>query len=301
MKNNLLGNSGIEVSEIALGCMSLPEDPQKAAAIIDEAIDHGVNYFDTADFYGKGKNEELVGAALGNRRGDIILASKVGNEWSQDSDEVQWNPGKDYIKAQIHHSLRRLQTDYLDLYQLHGGMITDNSEETIQAFEDLKQEGLIRAYGISSIRPNVIRRFLDTSDMSSIMMQYSLLDRRPEELLQGIGETGRSVVARGSLAKGLLTSEGITRAQKMDGYLQYDKQQLLQVLNKLSEVHDSVHALAIHSVLSSDTVAAAVTGASSPQQLRETLDAYQQSVSAEQIEQAKQITRLDRYEQHRDS
>ena len=300
MKYNTLGTSGLEVSEIALGCMSLPEDPKQAGAIIDEAMDNGVTYFDTADFYGKGKNEEIVGGALDNRRKDIILASKVGNEWSEDSDEVKWNPTKAYIKEQIHNSLRRLKTDYLDLYQLHGGMISDNSEETIEAFEELKKEGLIRAYGISSIRPNVIRRFLNNSEIASIMMQYSLLDRRPEEFLPEIGQTGRSVVARGSLAKGLLTAEGFTRAEKMGDYLQYGPDQLTATLKKLSAIHDNIHALALHSVLSDSTVAAAVTGASSPGQLHETLLAYQQTVTAQQVEEAKKATRLDRYEQHRD-
>ncbi|MBU9672008.1 aldo/keto reductase [Planococcus sp. CP5-4] len=300
MKYNTLGTNGFEVSEIALGCMSLPEDPKQAGAIIDEAMDNGVTYFDTADFYDKGKNEEIVGGALGKRRKDIILASKVGNEWSEESDEVKWNPTKAYIKEQIHNSLRRLQTDYLDLYQLHGGMITDNSEETIQAFEELKKEGLIRSYGISSIRPNVIRRYLNNSEIASIMMQYSLLDRRPEEFLTEIGQSGRSVVARGSLAKGLLTAEGLTRAEKMGDYLQYGTGQLKATLKKLSATHDNIHALALHSVLSDSTVAAAVTGASSPKQLRETLQAYQQPVSRQQIEEAKKATRLDRYEQHRD-
>ncbi|MFP3321971.1 aldo/keto reductase [Planococcus sp. SIMBA_160] len=300
MKYNTLGTSGLEVSEIALGCMSLPEDPKQARAIIDEALDHGITYFDTADFYGKGKNESIVGDALGDRRKDIILASKVGNEWSEDSDEVNWNPTKAYIKKQIHHSLRRLNTDYLDLYQLHGGMISDDSEETIEAFEELKQEGLIRAYGISSIRPNVIRRFLNNSEIASIMMQYSLLDRRPEEFLPEIGQAGRSVVARGSLAKGLLTAEGAKRAEKMGDYLQYGPGQLSAVLNNLSSIHDNVHALALHSVLADRTVSAAVTGASSPEQLQDTLRAYQQAVSPEQIDEAKKATRLDRYEQHRD-
>ncbi len=300
MKYNTLGTSRFEVSEIALGCMSLPEDPKQARAIIDEAMDNGVTYFDTADFYGKGKNEEIVGGALSNRRKDIILASKVGNEWSEESDEVKWNPTKAYIKEQIHNSLRRLKTDYLDLYQLHGGMISDDSEETIEAFEELKKEGLIRAYGISSIRPNVIHRFLTDSEMASIMMQYSLLDRRPEEFLPEIGQSGRSVVARGSLAKGLLTAEGFTRAEKMGDYLQYNSNQLTDTLKKLSAIHDNIHALALHTVLSDSTVAAAVTGASSPEQLRETLQAYQQPVSTQQIEEAKKATRFDRYEQHRD-
>ncbi|RAZ70137.1 aldo/keto reductase [Planococcus maitriensis] len=300
MKYNTLGTSGFKVSEIALGCMSLPEDPKQAKAIIDEAMGNGVTYFDTADFYGKGKNEEIVGDALGNRRKDIILASKVGNEWSEESDEVKWNPSKAYIKEQIHHSLRRLKTDYLDLYQLHGGMISDNSEETIEAFEDLKKEGLIRAYGISSIRPNVIRRYLKNSEIASIMMQYSLLDRRPEEFLPEIGKTGRSVLARGSLAKGLLTAEGLNRAEKMGDYLQYGQDQLMATLKQLVDIHDNVHALALHSVLSNETVSAAVTGASSLGQLRETLQAYQQPVSAQQIEEANKATRQDRYEQHRD-
>src|SRR5690606_15127708 len=150
MKKVQLGNSSLEVSRIALGCMSLPEDAKEAKAIVDEALDLGINYFDTADLYGKGKNEEIVGDALGKRRTDIILATKVGNQWDQHTDEVSWNPSKAYITSQVHDSLRRLKTDYIDLYQLHGGMITDPAEETIEAFESLKKEGLIREYGISS-------------------------------------------------------------------------------------------------------------------------------------------------------
>lgn len=300
MKHNKLGNSGLEVSQIGLGCMTLPQEPKAAEAIIDEAIANGINYFDTADFYGKGANEKLLGEALGKRRKEIILASKVGNEWSRETDEVNWNPSKPYIKEQIHHSLRRLKTDYLDLYQLHGGMITDHSEETVEAFEELKKEGLIRAYGISSIRPNVIRRYLAISEIDSIMMQYSLFDRRPEELLPEIHNAGPSVVSRGSLAKGLLTREGLARAEKMGDYLQYDRDGLLQTLNKLSEIHSNIHALAIHSVLANPAIASAVTGASSAGQLQETINAYHQKVSAEQIVEAKKATRLDRYDEHRE-
>src|SRR5690606_28461271 len=112
---------------------------------------------------------------------------------------------------------------------------------------DLKKEGLIRAYGISSIRPNVIRRYLKNSEIASIMMQYSLLDRRPEEFLPEIGKTGRSVLARGSLAKGLLTAEGLNRAEKMGDYLQYGQDQLMATLKQLVDIHDNVHALALHS------------------------------------------------------
>ncbi|MGH2317560.1 aldo/keto reductase [Planococcus sp. SE5232] len=300
MKKNFLGTSEIEVSEIGLGCMSLPTDAKEAGIIVDEAIAQGINYFDTADLYNKGINEEVVGKALKDHRKNIVLATKVGNEWSAQSDEVKWNPSKAYIKEQIHASLKRLQTDYIDLYQLHGGMITDETEETIEAFEELKEEGLIRAYGISSIRPNVIKRFLEKSDISSIMMQYSLLDRRPEELLDRIGQAGKSVVTRGSLAKGLLTGEGLQRAGKMDGYLGYGAEELKTTLHKLSAVHDNLHALALQSVLQHDTVSSVVAGASSADQLKATIKAYDTPVSPEQIKEAKALTRQDIYQDHRE-
>jgi aryl-alcohol dehydrogenase-like predicted oxidoreductase len=300
MKKKQLGNSGLQVSEIGFGCMSLPFDLQEAKAIIREAIDHGINYFDTADLYNKGKNEELVGELLKGSRQDIVLATKVGNQWHTDSDEVKWNATKPYIMEQVHNSLLRLQTDYIDLYQLHGGMITDNAEETIDAFESLKKEGLIRAYGISSIRPNVIRRFLKESDIASIMMQYSLLDRRPEEYLDEIGAASRSVVTRGSLAKGLLTNEGLKRAQNANGYLTYREEELTSTVQQLMEVHPNLHALAIHSVLENPTVASVVAGASSASQLKDTLTAYKTAVSPEQIEQARRLTKQDRYTEHRE-
>lgn len=300
MKKNRLGNSSLEVSEIALGCMSLPNNAKEAQAIVDEALNHGINYFDTADLYGNGQNEEIVGQTLGSRRQDIILATKVGNQWDQNSDQVTWNPSKPYITSQVHESLRRLKTDYIDLYQLHGGMITDPSEETIDAFETLKKEGLIREYGISSIRPNVIKRFLENSAIVSIMMQYSLLDRRPEEFLGEIGDAGRSVVTRGTLAKGLLTSEALERAKKNGDYMEYNQKNLEKLLKELLSIELNLNSLALHAVLQHDTVASVVAGASSPAQIRDTITAYEASISDEQIDQAKRITLQAKYNQHRE-
>lgn len=300
MKKRYLGTSRIQVSEIGFGCMSLPTNEKDAGRIVDEAISQGINYFDTADLYDRGKNEEIVGNVLKQHRNDIVLATKVGNQWSNDSEEVQWNPSKDYIKKQIHESLKRLQTDYIDLYQLHGGMITDNASETIEAFEDLKKEGLIREYGISSIRPNVISRFLTESDLTSIMMQYSLLDRRPEEWLDTIQQSGGSVVTRGTLAKGLLTAEGLERANKTDGYLTYDSKNLKDTLQKLITIHSNLHALSLHSILQHQAIGSVVTGASSPEQIKSTIKAYETTISQEQVEQAKAVTRQDVYKEHRD-
>jgi len=299
MKKRQLGISGLAVSEIGFGCMSLPTDEKDAGRIVDEAIAHGINYFDTADLYDKGENEKVVGKVLKHHRNDIILATKVGNQWQTNTDEVQWNPSKDYIKKQIHTSLKRLQTDYIDLYQLHGGMITDNSIETIEAFEELKKEGLIRAYGISSIRPNVINRFLTESEIASIMMQYSLLDRRPEELLDMIHQSGRSVVTRGTLAKGLLTAEGLERANQTNGYLNYESDELKNTLQQLMSIHNNLHALSVHSVLQHKAIGSVVTGASSPEQIKSTIKAYETTVTQDQLEQAKTVTRQDVYKEHR--
>ena len=134
-------------------------------------------------------------------------------------------PKSTYTEA-VKKSLTRLGTDYIDLYQLHGGTMEDDIDETIDAFESLKKEGLIRQYGISSIRPTVIKRFLEKSSAVSVMMQYSLLDRRPEEWFPMIHEAGASVITRGTIAKGLLTSEGLSRVEKTNGFVDYDANEL---------------------------------------------------------------------------
>ncbi|CEG22556.1 General stress protein 69 [Planococcus massiliensis] len=300
MKKRTLGTSNIQVSEIGFGCMSLPQELQEAQAIIDAAVSSGINYFDTADLYNKGRNEELVGKLLKPHRQHVVLATKVGNQWNPDSEEVKWNATKPYILEQVHNSLRRLQTDYIDLYQLHGGMITDSIDETIEAFEALKKDGLIREYGISSIRPNVIMQYLEKSDIRSIMMQYSLLDRRPEEYLEEIQKAGRSVVTRGSLAKGLLTNEGIARAMKTGSYMAYQERELTKTIKQLMEIHPNLHALSLHSVLKQPAIASIVAGASSPSQIEDTVKAYETTVSPEQIKEALSRTKQGRYQEHRD-
>ena len=191
---------------IGLGCMSLPvNDEQKSIRLLHHAFDLGLRFLDTADIYDHGMNETIIGKAIQNRRSDILLATKVGNQIRHDASGWAWNPRKEYIIKAVDESLRRLRTTYIDLYQLHGGTIDDPIDESIEAFELLKSSGKIRGYGISSIRQNVISEYVKRSQISSVMLQYSLLDRRPEEqLLPLLEENGISVLARGSLAKGLL-------------------------------------------------------------------------------------------------
>ena len=245
MKKREIGKSGLFVSELGLGAMSLPNDVNEVKNIIDAALYAGINFIDTADLYDAGKNEELVGNALKGRRENVILATKVGNKLNPDGNGWTWDPSKKHITEAIKKSLTRLGTDYIDLYQLHGGTMEDDAEETIDAFEGLKKEGLIRQYGISSIRPTVIKRFLEKGSVISVMMQYSLLDRRPEEWFSQIKDLGASVITRGTLAKGLLTSEGLLRAKSSKGFVDYDAEQLMQSVQNLVNATDDLHAAAI--------------------------------------------------------
>lgn len=211
MLYHTLGRSALRVSEVAFGGMSLQGDEGNNIRLLHQALAGGINFFDTADLYDKGGNESLFGKAFHDRRDQVVIASKVGNQLRADGSGWDWNPGKDYILNAVEDSLRRLQTDHIDLYQLHGGTLDDPTDETISAFEQLQQQGKIRYYGISSIRPNVIRAWVERSNMVSVMMQYSLLDRRPEETVLGLLEANNvGVLARGSVAKGLLAGKPAT-------------------------------------------------------------------------------------------
>ena len=115
------------------------------------------------------------------KRSEVILCTKVGNVWNPEGQGWHWDASKKHILQAVESSLSRLQTDHIDLYLLHGGTIEDPIDETIEAFELPKQQGKIKHYGISSIRPNVIREYVKRPCIVSVMRQYSLLDRRSEE------------------------------------------------------------------------------------------------------------------------
>lgn len=301
MRTNRLGSSALYVSEIGLGCMSLGTDEGQAVKLIHEALDQGVNFLDTADLYDEGRNEELVGKAVQGRREEVIIATKVGNRRVQGQDGWVWDPSKDYIKSAVKDSLRRLGTDYIDLYQLHGGTLDDPIEETIEAFEELKQEGWIRYYGISSIRPNVIREYVSRSNIVSVMSQYSMLDRRPEEaVLDLLAENGISAIARGPVARGILSDRGQAKAEK--GYLDYSKNELLDILRRLEEYGngtDLTHT-AIRYALGHAAVACTIPGASSLEQLLHNIAAGKmEELSPQDTQTIQAITRANQYEAHR--
>jgi aryl-alcohol dehydrogenase-like predicted oxidoreductase len=230
MLRRRLGRSGLEVSVVGFGCMSLGGDHSANERLIHAALDRGIDFFDTADLYEQGENEASLGRALQGRRHRAVVATKVGNQWRPDGSGWDWNPRKSYIKQAVRGSLRRLRTDCIDLYQLHGGTVDDPIDEAIEAFEELRDAGAIRHYGISSIRPNVIDEWVQRSRLTSVMTQYSLLDRRPEEECLGLlGDRHVGVVVRGGLAKGLLASKPATE------YLDHDRHAVEAAQVRLAE------------------------------------------------------------------
>ncbi|RNI30582.1 aldo/keto reductase [Rufibacter latericius] len=297
MNYKQLGTSNLLVSEISFGCMSLAGEEKGNLHLLHQAQENGINFFDTADLYEKGKNEEIVGKAFKDRRNQVILATKVGNQWRPDGSGWDWNPTKAYILDAVEQSLRRLQTDYIDLYQLHGGTIDDPIDETIEAFELLKQQGKIRHYGISSIRPNVIREYVKRSSMVSVMMQYSLLDCRPEEqMLDLLQQHQIGVLARGSLAQGLLLGK------TPKPYLAHTALEVTQAAEALKAIvgEEKIQEGAVQYVLHHPAVTSAVLGIRTGKHLDQALSVGEApAISDETIRSLRIQIPPALYEQHR--
>ncbi|MDX5417945.1 MAG: aldo/keto reductase [Hymenobacteraceae bacterium] len=298
MKFKQLGESDLEVSEVSFGCMSLGTSHLDNAELLHSALDKGINFFDTADLYDKGLNEETVGRAFAGIRKEVIIATKVGNQWRPDGSGWDWNPTKAYILQAVEASLLRLQTNYIDLYQLHGGTIDDPIDETIEAFELLKQQGKIRHYGISSIRPNVVREYVKRSGIASVMLQYSLLDRRPEEaVLDLLHKQGIGVLARGSLAQGLLAGKP---AKPYLGYTLEEVGKAAKAVQTVAGAKRKSAEAALRYTLHHPAVSAAVLGIRTSEQLEEALQAGASApLLAEEIKMLQQTLPANRYEQHR--
>lgn len=292
-----LGKSNLQISCIGFGSMSLkPGDPANETTL-HQAVDSGINYFDTADLYDKGANEELIGNTFKQKRSRIILATKVGNQWKEDASGWTWNPRKEYILKAIENSLKRLQTDHIDLYQLHGGTIDDPIDETIEAFELLVAQGKIRYYGISSIRPNVIRYWAQHSNLTSVMMQYSLLDRRPEEeCLELLKQNNIGVLARGTVAGGLLVHKP---AKPYLNYSADEVEKAASAVRSISDKNRKPSQTAIQYVLHHPGITSAVVGIRTTDQLKEAVESINESLPEKDVEILKNAILPNRYTEHR--
>ncbi|MBX2841000.1 MAG: aldo/keto reductase [Flammeovirgaceae bacterium] len=293
-----LGNSDLYVSKISFGCMSLGNDHSKNADILYSALDNGINLFDSADLYQNGGNEISLGKAFQGLRDKVLIATKVGNQMKPDGSGWDWNPSKAYILKAVEKSLKRLKTDYLDLYQLHGGTTDDPIDETIEAFEQLKTEGKIRYYGISSIRPNVIREYVKRANITSVMMQYSIMDRRPEETcLDLLLKNNIGVLSRGGVAKGLL----IDKPSKP--YLNYSEGDVNKLQLEIKELIDSKKSpahLAIQFVLKHPALTSVVSGIRTNDQLMDLVKIFEvPRMEGEEYSRLQNILPINVYEQHR--
>lgn len=293
-----LGKSSLTISRIGFGCMSLQMEQSGNRRLLHKAVDCGINYFDTADLYDGGENEKLLGKLLKEKRKQVIIATKVGNQLRADNSGWDWNPSKTYIISAVEKSLQRLQTDYIDLYQLHGGTINDPINETIEAFELLVEQGKIRYYGISSIRPNVIKEYVNRSQIASVMMQYSLLDRRAEETcLPLLEQNNIGVLARGSVAGGLLAGK------PAKPYLDYTEQQAARAADAIRKVagrQRSLAATAIGFTLHQPAITAAVVGIRTEHQLQEAIAALAMpALTSDEIRQLHESLPVNTYSQHR--
>jgi aryl-alcohol dehydrogenase-like predicted oxidoreductase len=213
--------SQLNVSAIGFGCMGLnfayeSHDERESIATIHEAIDKGVTFFDTADMYADGANEQLLGRALGAQRKRVVIASKFGFKKQADG-SYTIDGSKAYVRQAVERSLTNLGTDYIDLYYLHRLDKKTSIEETMEALTDLVQEGKILHIGLSEVSAETIRRAHAVHPITAVQTEYSLLFRDAEELFPTLEELGIGFVPYAPFARGFLTGRFTTADELPEG------------------------------------------------------------------------------------
>ena len=299
MNSRAFGKTGWPVHEIGLGCwefggaIQLDGKPDGHTGVTDaeslmtirHAVELGVNFFDTADMYGWGHSEELVGPALKPYRDQVLIASKVGF-WHDADGSRTHNESKDYILRACEASLRRLQTDRLDLYQCHLWR-TERWPEFLDAFETLHRQGKIRSFGVSTNDFDVVQHFNERGNLSAVQGNYNLLDRTAErEVLPYCRQHGLAFIARGPLAMGRLSGKytrdtrfdpNDIRSKWLEGDARHDFEQQIDLVDRLKPVAAkaelTMSQLAIRFVLSHADVTVLIPGAKNRTQLEQNVNA----------------------------
>ena len=211
MENVTLGKSTLKVSRIGLGCMGMSEfygigDDNESIKTIHRALELGINFLDTADMYGVGKNEILVGKAIKGKRNQFIIATKFGNVRGADGSFLGVNGKPEYVKKCCDESLKRLEIDVIDLYYQHRVDPNVPIEETVGAMSDLVREGKVRYLGLSEAASNTIRKANTVHKITALQTEYSLWTRDPEASLFNLcEELNISFVAYSPLGRGFLS------------------------------------------------------------------------------------------------
>ena len=213
MQQRLLGTGKLAVSALGLGCMGMsqsygPADERESIATIHRALDLGVNFLDTADIYGPFTNERLVGRAIADRRDQVVLATKFGNQRRPDGTWIGVNGRPEYVRDACDASLERLGVDHIDLYYQHRVDRTVPVEDTWGAMRALVDAGKVRHLGISEAAPATIRRANAVHPITALQTEYSLFSREPEDqLLATVRELGIGFVAYSPLGRGFLSGQ----------------------------------------------------------------------------------------------
>lgn len=294
LKTRTLGKSGMDVTEIGMGLWAAggdqwgPTDDQAVLDAIDSALDAGITFFDTADVYGAGHSEELLGQAMRGRRDRFIIATKIG--W-QNFDSTRGQTAYHSVAqliAGVESNLRRLQTDYIDLMQSHINYREPTMEVFLEGFQRLQEQGKIRAYGVSTSDFDYLKHFNHDGRCATLQIDYSILNRTPEEVIfPYCQEHNIGVIVRGALAMGILTGKFTPETQFAEGDFrqnwQTDPQQRATFLEDLKNVERlralaqgrTLAQLAVQFVLAHPAVVTVIPGAKSMRQIQETAQARQ--------------------------
>jgi aryl-alcohol dehydrogenase-like predicted oxidoreductase len=286
-----LGKSGIEISVVGTGLWAAgggwgPVDDQRALQAIDAALDAGINFFDTADVYGNGHSEELLGQAMRGRRDQFVVASKIGWVGYDGKNGRSQYDTVDKLIVGVEKSLQRLQTDHLDVIQNHINVREPNTDVFLAGFQRLQRDGKVRACGLSSSQFDFIKDFNSNSRCAVLQIDYSILNRTAEsEIFPYCLENDIGVIVRGALAMGILTGKFNSETRFAEGDFRnnwQDKEDerrvFLEDLDKVERLQTlvpgrSLSQLALRFVIDHPAVTTVIPGARSPVQVAEHIQA----------------------------
>ncbi len=301
MSTRILGKNGPQVSSIGLGCMGMsefygPADDAQSIAVIQAYLDAGENFLDTADMYGVGRNEMLVGKAICDRRNRVFLATKFGNERGPNGEFLAVRGEPKYVKQACEASLRRLGVDYIDLYYQHRVDTHTPIEDTVGAMAELVQAGKVRYLGLSEAGIATIRRAAKVHRISALQSEYSLWTRDPEDgVLDVCRELGIAFVAYSPLGRGFLTGRikstqdlAVNDHRRHSPRFQQDNlKQNLQIVQQVEKMAEQKHCtpaqLALAWVLSRGNDVLVIPGTRRLQYLRENLEAIKIQLTSQDI------------------